>query len=488
MPVNSTNPEYELFDDMWLKCRDAVQGEEKVKSRGTRYLPQLTGQDTDEYNAYKKRAFFYNATSRTLDAMSGAVMRKPPVIEFPKQDRLKKITDKGNSIQMFSKNVLEELLTTGRAGILVDMPMEGDAATNECYLSYYRAEDVINWKTEFMDGEERLIMVVLKEYYDKEKDDFETEKKERIRVLLLEDSTYFQRIYLKSEGRDDKNDWILDEEIVPKRKGATLDFIPFILANHKEITTEIIKPPLLDLVNINLSHYRSAADLEHGRHFTALPTAVFSGFPESNTYRIGSSIAYVSEDPAAKAFFLEYTGQGLGSLEKALEQKEYMMAIIGTRLLDVPKKGVEAAETYKMRNLGETNILTSISTVLGDIVTQCLRIVEYWEGTGTELNMNILATFNLDFDATMLDSNQITALVKAYQSGAISWETLFYNLKRGDLIPQDIDEEEEQARIEENMTLVNPAPNEPPPEEDTENKGDNKGDNQEPPPEEEGTK
>ena len=34
-------------------------------------------------------------------------------------------------------------------------------------------------------------------------------------------------------------------------------------------------PPLNDLADVNLSHYRGYADHKHGLHFTALPTVVF---------------------------------------------------------------------------------------------------------------------------------------------------------------------------------------------------------------------
>jgi len=466
MPVNSENPKYRIFYPMWTKCRDAVEGERKVKARGTLYLPSLTGQNTEEYSAYRKRAYFYNATYRTLEAMTGAIMRKPPTVDYPDLDKLKTITDTGNDFLMFSKNVLNELITTGRVGILIDMP-PGNSLSSPAYLSYYCSEDIINWKTEFVNGIEQLVLVVLKERYEEEKDEFEIEEEDRIRVLKLEDGIYYQEIHKKSKVGE-KEEYVLDEEIIPQMYGSNLDFIPFIISNYREVSANLIKPPLMDLVDINFSHYRSTADLEHGRHFTSLPTAVFAGFPAENTYRIGSAIAYVSEDPAAKAYFLEYTGQGLGSLEKALEQKEYMMAIVGTRLLDVPKKGVEAAETYKMRNLGETNILSCLSIVLSAIMTQALKVVYLWENNKEKDDINI--AFTLDFDAGVLDANQISALVKTYQAGGISWETLFYNLKRGEIIEPDVDEEMEQERISSNMTLIAPPSTNTPPENKTANK------------------
>jgi hypothetical protein len=163
-------------------------------------------------------------------------------------------------------------------------------------------------------------------------------------------------------------------------------------------------------------------------------------------------VAWVTEDPQGKAYFLEYTGQGLQSLETALKTKEEQMAIIGTRLLDVPKAGVEAADTYRMRNLGESNILAILSFVLSDAMRQALTWLAAWDYPGRQVD--VTAQFTLDFDTSKLSAQELTALVAAYQSGAISWETFFYNVNRGELVPPDVDEETERKRLDESMMLT----------------------------------
>ncbi len=450
MPVNSTHRQYEAYRHKWTRCRDVIEGADAVKAKGEVYLPSLSGQSSDEYSAYKKRATFYNASSRTLDALVGAIFRKSYQFVYPEVDRDKHVTVQNNSLTDFSKYTLNELLTTGRVGILVDMPPLNNI-TNRCYLVVYKAEDIINWKVELVGDKLMLTMVVIREEYTEEIDEFEDQIKEQYRVLVLRDGVYVQEIYrLDSTTKD----YTLVEQIVPTMRGSRIHEIPFIFSNWQKVGAEVIKPPLIDLVDINLSHYNSSADLEHGRHFTALPTAWVAGFPADITLKIGSSVAWISEDPGAKAGFLEFTGQGLSSLEKALEQKEYQMAIIGTRLLDVPKKGVEAAETYKVRNMGEHNVLSSISLTLSDLFTRVFEFVAMWEGKSGD----VVVSFNTDFTAVSMTPNEVTALVKAYQSGTISWETLFYNFQKGEIIEDGITAEEEKARIEGDMILMGSPP------------------------------
>ena len=65
MPANSTHPDYDASAAEWLRARDVLAGEDAVKAGGERYLPRLDSQTDEEFLAYRKRASFFNATSRT---------------------------------------------------------------------------------------------------------------------------------------------------------------------------------------------------------------------------------------------------------------------------------------------------------------------------------------------------------------------------------------------------------------------------------------
>ena len=69
MPVNSQHPEYKARAEDWIKCRDAFEGQSAIKAAGVKYLPKLSEQTIDDYNAYKTRALFYSITSKTISAL-----------------------------------------------------------------------------------------------------------------------------------------------------------------------------------------------------------------------------------------------------------------------------------------------------------------------------------------------------------------------------------------------------------------------------------
>src|SRR5512139_2628362 len=83
MSVNTTHPEYDLMAATWLRARDVLAGEDAIKAAGEKYLPKLESQSEEEYQAYKARAVFFNATARTLAGYVGMIFRKPPYVRLP---------------------------------------------------------------------------------------------------------------------------------------------------------------------------------------------------------------------------------------------------------------------------------------------------------------------------------------------------------------------------------------------------------------------
>jgi hypothetical protein len=158
----------------------------------------------------------------------------------------------------------------------------------------------------------------------------------------------------------------------------------------------------------------------------------------------------VFPDPDAKAFYLEFNGQGLGALEKNLDRKEQQMAILGARMLSEDKKAVEAAETASIHRSGENSILAGIAQNVSNGLTMALQIFDEWAGGNGKATIEI----NREFLNMPLSAQELTAMVAAWQAGAISQETLFFNLKAGETYPDDLTFEEEQGRIDSNPASI----------------------------------
>jgi hypothetical protein len=218
-----------------------------------------------------------------------------------------------------------------------------------------------------------------------------------------------------------------------------LPLIPFVFHGPRHSRPQVDKLPLADIIAVNLDHYRLDADYKHGIHFTALPTAWVSGFDKTSTLRIGSSTAWVAETPGAVAGFLEFTGQGLTTFERAMDRDERLMAVLGSRLLEDQKKVGETAEAIQLRQGGENSILGNISTNVSESLTQVLRWAYWWNSTEeipeAVTNGEALLELNTDFSMKGMSSLELTAVVAAWQAGAISQDTMLELFRKGEVLP-----------------------------------------------------
>lgn len=434
--------EYAEHSPEWVKCRDAIEGQDAIHKAGDSYLPKLTGQTPQDYKAYVTRTPFFNATGRTIDGLVGMVFRKAPIVTVPSaiESYLDDMTLTECSINEFAENITREVLSVGRIGVLVEYPAVTEAPINQAqasarnlrpYCTTYSAEAITNWRVTRINNVMQPVMIALNESVTEYADEFESSKVHQIRALLLENGVYIQRIYRKDSKDSAWKQY--GDDIIPLMNGSPLGYIPFVFFNANSNTDEINTPPLYDLVNMNLSHYRTSADLEHGAHFTGLPTAVVSGYQVTEAgekFSIGSATAWVFPQAEAKAYYLEFSGQGLGALEKLKKEKEAAMAALGARMLTPEKAQAEAFNTVKMRHSGEGAVLSSVVNMVNAGLIRVLSIMAQWSGVDGEIAVEM----NKDFVDTTMTAQDIVAHVQAWQSGAVPKEELFHNLKNGEVI------------------------------------------------------
>ena len=482
MNIDAPHPEYLKNQSKWSRCRDTIEGEDAVKAGTVAYLPRLGEQAADEYNAYKTRASFFNATSRTLDSFVGMVFAQDPEVECPSSlaPFLADATLAGESFYDYQKHVLREVVSVGRGGTLVEMSDEEQRP----FAVFYRAEEILNWDTVRVGGRTVLSKVVLKEVCQshevvqhspvdaqggvaqvdhssvtgpaKQTQNAGEPQKElqRIRVLKLvlnpdgDGGQYEVETWVKV---DERTGFQLNDTVVPTRRKKPLPLIPFVFHGPNNSKPAVDKPPLVDIADVNLSHYRTSADLEHGRHWTGLPTPVITGI-EKQPITFGSHTVITSSNPDTKAFFMEFQGAGLTALDKAIEQKEHQMAVLGARMLDTPKRAAEAADTMRMKQTGEQASLSQVAYSLSESLKQVLVwALFWWSAADTKLEDAAKAVeveLNADFAPASMDAATITALVNACLQGKLSTESLLTAFKRAEIIGGAKTVEDELADIE----------------------------------------
>ncbi len=428
-------------------------GERAVKKAGSDYTPRLEGQkDNSQYNTYKDMGILFPALSRTRQGLKGAILRKDMVVDFEpsKEELLDNIMASGGSFDDLGRETTDEVLGNGRYGVLVDIDEKGDP-----YTASYSATSILEWSMSSRFGEQKIKLLEILTVDDPDKPG-ETKEIEQMRQLELEDGVYKVTIFRRPENDVGGDTWVQYNEagkenpMYPKRTGGhTLDFIPFTFIGSSNNTPEPSKPPLLDLLNLSMGHWKLSVSYYYGLHFAGLPTPIFAGFSieKDSKVSIGPGTAFHTDNPDAKAYYMQTEGKGLTEIVTGLDKIEKIMAVTGARMLESQRPGVEAAETVKLRSSGDSATLADIAGNIEAGLTDVLRDIGYFI-FGTK-NEKYKVTVNRDFVSTRLSSQDVTALLEALNSNAISLDSFINNLILGEILESGRTVDEEKEAIDE---------------------------------------
>ena len=452
MPVDSQHPEFTKHMSRWQKNLDAFDGEDAVKSKGELYLSKPGGFEAGDYERYKQRAKWYGATSQTVKGTRGAVFQKSPDIKISARTEkdIEDITLTGVSLEGLAGVLFSHMELIGRYGILLDYSED----QLRPYWSGFPASCIINWKLDRINGKMQLSQIVLKEVSYRPKDKFESIEIIRYRDCFLNDDGNYQIDTYEYGGLTySGNDLMVPVEpsLFPTRRQQPLKFIPFQIFGADDLTFDVSNGPLDALVDVNYAYYRHSADYEHGLFMTALPTPVITGqsVDEGKKLTIGSLTAWVLENPEAKAYLLEFQGQGLIPHEKAMDNDKREMATLGARLLEEMPDTSETLGQVQIRHSGETGTLKHMTGLASEGLTRLVRW-HHWMNGETELveDPRYEYTLNTDFNTSRISPQAIQALMRLVQAGQMSAQTLFWNLHQGEVMPEHRTFEDEQRLIE----------------------------------------
>lgn len=457
--IDSKNPIYTEFHDSWVMMRDCVDGEEVIKQKGLAYLPMKSGMRAIEdkvvqaqaYLAYQLRAEFPELVSPTIIGSRGLLHSQPATYELPPALNylLENATRDGKTLESFHEDITNEILTTGRYGVLPGVKPNG-----EFYLAGYTAESIINWDQ--VDG--LLTYVVLDEtalIRDPLTNDWVSTA--RFLELSLENGRYVSRNWVNGTPNDSI------EARTPGR--APLNQIPFVFINVGNLSPDPDDIPMYGLGKISIRIYRMDADYTHSLHMTSEPTPWVAGYdnvakaiadkiiPTS----IGSNTIWILPK-GGTAGFLEFNGPGLEAQAKAIGSALERAVLFGAQILSEENRAAESGESRKLRLRSQQSILMTINKNTCAGLEKALRQIALWKGLDPETVKVRPAKDLMDYSIT---AQELTALVAGWQSGAYSKQTLFENIQRAGMIPNERTFEDEQQLIDDEppaLGTIPPAP------------------------------
>ena len=447
----SGDSNYQEQLNLWQEVRAAIAGKYKVLQIITclpgpqykQYPVFGTSEQVAQANAcntanalrvesYWSRGRFFNATGRTHESLGGMVWSKEPEVDIaPKLDYLIKNADgAGSGLREVAQDVVDEVDSIGRYGILVDMTSNEQRLTqaqmqlpeNAPRFIQYRAEQIIYFRVA---GNSQSVDEIRLTEVRSEKvsgNDFDYEDKVYIRRLIMIDNVYHNQLW------DDKKQ--IQSDVEPLANGQKLKEIPFQFFGADNNSPEYSKVPLYDLANANLGHFVLDCDNRDNLHFHGQGmTNVFTDmdpdeFAERNPNGLdvgakGRNL-FKSTD---KVELLQLDATGAIPAEMVRDQER--MVMLGAQLVTNASKN-QTLGAKEIEVTTSTSTLKRITFNVTEGLEQCLEWAALFLGETKESTYKI----NTDFVTDDMTPEMITKQIEMVQGGVLPKATLYETARK----------------------------------------------------------
>ena len=434
-----------------MLIEDLMGGTYEIRRRHRRYLPQEPREQDVSYDRRLSTSICPPYYQRLERMLAGMLTRKPVRLNDTSdqiREQLFNVDLQGNDLNVWTYETARKMIRYGHVGVLVDAPRDGGRP----YWTSYTPRDILGWRTEIIDGEQRLMQLRLSEFIIVPDGDYGEKEVQQIRVLSPGEFKLFQRDEKKGDFR------IVDE-------GRTsLDRIPFSIAYSNRVNTLESRPPLEDIANLNLKAYQIQSDLDNQLHISAVPMLAFYGFPsaaEEVSAGPGEAIAFPAD---GRAEYIAPSSDAFASQFQRLDQIEKQINELGLSAVLGQKLSAETAEAKRLdRSQGDSTMMV-IAQNMQDMIDNCLQYHAQYLGDRQPGSCYV----NRDFLGTRLEPQEIQALLQLYTAGTITQETLLMQLSEVEVLGDDFDVEEElDATQNGGLMEATPTPAPAPAKEDT---------------------
>ena len=426
--VGDPNSAWYAQEPHWVLIEDLLGGTYGIRRKHRRYLPQEPRELDESYDNRLARSVCPPYYQRLERMLAGMLTRKPVKLQDVSdaiREQLFDVDMQGNDLNVWTYETARKLVRYGHVGCLVDAPSDGGRP----YWCTYTPRQILGYRTEQQDGQQRLIQLRLQETVLEIDPDSKYGEKQIDQVRVLTPGGY--QIHQRQDNGDYK---IVDE-------GTTsLAEIPFSVAYSNRVGFMESRPPLEDIAELNLKSYQVQSDLDNQLHISAVPMLAFFGFPtsaEEVSAGPGEALAFPAD---GRAEYIEPQGRSFDFQFKRLEQIALQINELGLSAVLGQKLSAETAASKMIdRSQGDSTMMV-IAQNVQDMIDNSLKFHAEFMGQQEAAGS---CTVNRDFIGARLDPADVNALLQLYTAGTITKDTLLQQLADGEVLGDDFDVQEE---------------------------------------------
>jgi len=440
--VNDPSTAWVNQEPHWGLIEHLLGGTYKIRKGTRKFLPQEPRELDESYDNRLQRSVLAPYYVRLERMLAGMLTRKPVRLDDVSDQIREQLFDvdlQGNDLQTWLYNTSRICIRYGHVGVLVDAPKSGD--NGRPYWITYTPRDILGWRTEMADGQQKLTQLRLFEKVIVPDGLYGEKQVEQVRVLTPSAFEIFQK--------DQKGDFRVVDE------GTTsLSEIPFSVAYSNRIGVLESFPPLADIAELNLQHYQVQSDLGNQLHISAVPMLALFGFPAAAEEISAGPGEALSLPEGSSAQYIEPAGNSYDAQFRRLDQIVLQINDLGLAAVMGAKLSAETAESKRIdRSQGDSTMMV-VAQQMQDMIDNCLRFhADYLQESQAGSSL-----VNRDFMGARLEPQEIQALLQLYTAGTVTQETLLLQLEAGEVLGDDFDVEAELEATQAGGLLETPQP------------------------------
>ena len=447
----TTSLAYNYMSPKWQRINAVLGGLDTMRDAGSRLLPAHERESSDNYNERLNRARLVNWSEITLDSLVGRPFSDPLKLSDEAQTRIGEyehnINLMGDDLNTFAREVFKTGVAKSFCHVLVEFPrvdknvprtLDDDRKENlRPYMVRIAPESVIFAETTIKQGREVLTHVRIAERHV-QRSGWEETVTDRIRVLEPGQVTVYELQEVK--GQIEKQ-WVVVESFQ-----YDLDFIPLVTFYADRSGCMTGKPPLLDLVDLNIAHWQSSSDQVQVLTVSRFPILAASGVAAEDSIDVGPKNMIKTSEPQSRVYYVEHTGRAIAAGQTDLDTLEKQMAGYGAQFL-LRRPGRETATARALDSAESTTPLADMTVRFIHAMEQALSYLLAWEGDTTTSTAGWII-LPVEFGPDVIEAADLQTLDNARARGDISQVTYWKELRRRGLLADDFDPAKERQQLE----------------------------------------
>ena len=467
LPVgrNDTDPSkrsqlVQTMEPAWETIDLCVGGTAALRADSRKYIPQEPREDNEAYNRRIFHATLPPFLTRLASQAAGVILRKGIQVEGDDfwTDWIKDVTGDGTTLDEYARTILITSFLHGHHSTIVDFP-DGEAANNLAeeraqfrrpYLVPVHPRQILGWRTAGTSWSSALSQVRIHETVILNDDNvgrFGEEITDQIRVL--EPGRYEIWRPLTPRTTLPANNQIPGPTSWELHKSGTtsLDRIPLVTVYSNRRGNLLSTPPLLEIAHLVIAYAQRFCDYHHSIHVGASPILTFLGLDDTD---LKDGTAGLSVNNAVllplggDAKYVEPTSDAFDAQLKCLAALEDQISRLGINTLTQQNLTNAAAESRRLDRIDNDSIMAVIAGDLERAIREIFDIASAYNGIEPPE-----VSIPRDYENRLLDGNQVTAYLQLFMQKAISHKTLITILRDGEVLPANLDPDEEITAVQE---------------------------------------